>query len=138
MAISSTSFKEGNQVAVKPPKVVIRKFIEMLENAQNDSSVLCYEDACHSIKWRDSKCNYWSDKLPVFATLKKDIQSTIRRRINNGALTGGYNPTASIWRMKQLGETDLQNIDHTTKGKEIQSTYPESFRIIFDDGSKSD
>ena len=104
-----TRFKEGNKAAQKNPKVVIRKFREMLENAKNNEDVLSFQDACASINWRDSKCNYWASKLPVFATLKKDIQDTIVRRINKKTLKGDYNPTASIWRMKQLGEKDTQH-----------------------------
>ena len=119
MPLNQTSFKEGNKVAQKSPKVVLRKFNEMLENAQNDNDILCFQDACYSIGWRDSKVDYWVNKSAVFEKLKKDIQSAIIRRINKGALTGGYNPTASIWREKQLGETDSQNIDHTSKGEKI-------------------
>ena len=40
-----TSFKEGNQAAKKNPKIVIRKFFEMLELSKTDSEVLCFQDA---------------------------------------------------------------------------------------------
>lgn len=96
----------------KNPAIVLRKFKEMINNARTDDNILCFQDACHSIEWRDSKVNYWCDKIPIFATLKKDIQNIITRRINKGALTGDYQPTASIWRMKQLGETDEKVIDN--------------------------
>jgi len=39
--------------------------------------------------------------------------------VNKGAITNEMNPTASIWRMKQLGEKDQQYQDHTTKGEAI-------------------
>jgi len=107
-----TRFKIGNKAAQKNPKIVIRKFKEMLENARNDKDILSFQDACASIKWRDSKCNYWASRLPVFATLKKDVQDTIIRRINKSTLEGDYNATASIWRMKQLGEKDEKTVDN--------------------------
>lgn len=117
-----TSFKEGNQAAKKNPKIVIRKFFEMLELSKNDNDVLCFQDACKKINWRQSKVEYWVKKIPVFEMLKKDIQANIISRINKGALEGDYQPTASIWRQKQLGETESTNIDHTTKGNEINQT----------------
>ena len=113
-------FEIGNKAAKKEPKVVYRKFMEMYKNACDNNTILSYEDACYSIGWRDSKCNYWSDKLPVFATLKSDIQAAIRRRINKGALNGDFNPTASIWRQKQLGERDEKYLDHTSKGDKLE------------------
>jgi len=112
MSRESTQFKPGNKAAAKSPKVVFRKFKEMYLNAQIDNEILSYEDACASIGWRDSKCNYWSNKITVFATLKNDIQAAIRRRINKGALNNDFNPTASIWRMKQLGEKDEKVVDN--------------------------
>ena len=120
MAISSTSFKQGNKAAVKSPKIVIRKFKQMYENCKTDKNILCFEDACNSIGARGSKVDYWVNKLHVFETSTKDIQNTITSRINKGALTGEFNPTASIWRMKQLGERDSQNIDYTSKGERIR------------------
>lgn len=95
----------------KHPAVVLRKFSEMIKNSETDEEILCWQDACHSIGWRDSKVNYWCGKVPVFANLKSDVQNSIIRRINKGALTGDYQPTASIWRMKQLGELDEKSIN---------------------------
>lgn len=94
----------------KHPSVVLRKFSLMIENTKTDDSVLCWQDACHSIGWRCSKVEYWVNKIPIFENLKKDIQNIIISRVNKGALKGDYQPTASIWRMKQLGELDEKNI----------------------------
>lgn len=107
-----TSFKEGNQAAKKSPKIVIRKFNEMMDLAKNDDSILCFQDAYIRIGWRSSKIDYWINKLPVFGNIKKDIQQIIISRINRGTLTSKYNSTGGIWRMKQLGETDSQTIDN--------------------------
>lgn len=95
----------------KNPNVVIRKFLEMYRNAENDDEILCFQDACKSIGWRSSKVDYWVHKIPVFENLKKDIQNIIISRINKGALTSNLQATASIWRMKQLGEIDEKSVN---------------------------
>jgi hypothetical protein len=99
----------------KNPAVVLRKFKEMLYNAENDDTILCFQDACKSINWRDSKVNYWCRIIPIFATLKTDIQNRIISRINKNALNNDFNATSSIWRMKQLGELDQQFINQKSE-----------------------
>lgn len=49
--------------------------------------------------------------------LKAIIDAAIVARVNKGAIKGNYNATSSIWRCKQLGETDRQEIrtDNTTR-----------------------
>ena len=54
--------------------------------------------------------------------IKRDINDSIIRRINKGALKTTFNTTASIWRMKQLGEKDEQKTDITTNGKDVNNT----------------
>ena len=122
----ATQFKKGNKAAVKCPKVVIRKFQEMIENAKTDNSILCFQDACMSIEWRCSKVNYWCSQITVFASLKKDIQDIIISRINKNSLDGTFNPTASIWRMKMLGETDSSTINHQNDGGKFETP-----RVVF-------
>lgn len=108
---NKTSFpnQKGNK---KHPAVVLRKFSEIIENTKTDENILCFQDACLSIGWRSSKVEYWVKKIPVFENLKKDIQDIIISRVNNNALRNKFNATASIWRMKQLGEKDKQEIDN--------------------------
>jgi len=126
-----TRFKAGNKAAVKSPKIVIRKFKEMYENAKKDNTILCFQDACMSIEWRSSKVDYWVNKLPVFENIKKDIQNIITSRINKAALEGDYNPATSIWRMKQLGERDTQY-------QEVNSTVKQTNIISLGKGKKPD
>lgn len=95
----------------KHPGVVLRKFSEIIKNAKQSEDILCFQDACLSIGWRSSKVEYWTKKIPVFENLKKDIQDIIISRINKNALNNKFNATASIWRMKQLGEKDKQEIE---------------------------
>lgn len=96
----------------KNPRIVLRKFLEMLENAKVDDEILSFQDACASIKWRDSKVNYWCTQIAIFATLKTDIQNTIIRRVNKNALKNEFNATSAIWRQKQLGEIEKQEVDN--------------------------
>lgn len=116
MTMNSTSFKPGNKMAQKSPKIVVRKFNQMLENAKNDDEILCFQDACMSVGWRSSKVAYWTAKLPVFENLKKEISAIITARINKNALRGDFNATASIWRMKMLGESEVNTINHQNNG----------------------
>jgi len=118
---SSTSYpnQKNNK---KNPAIVLRKFKEMIANSKEDENILCFQDACASIEWRDSKVNYWCSIIPIFATLKTDIQNIIVSRINRGALKGDFNPTASIWREKQLGERDQQEIKQTNTNLDVKLT----------------
>lgn len=112
----------------KHPNVVYRKFSQMIKNTYDDENILCWQDACMSINWRDSKVNYWCGIIPVFATLKNDIQNIIISRINKNALNNDFNATASIWRMKQLGEKDKQEIENKNiniNTQEIRVNTPE-------------
>ena len=123
---NKTSFpNQKNWANKKPYKLVYRRFAEMLKNAETNDEILCLQDAYKSINWRYSKVDYWINKIPSLGKYKKDIQSAIISRINKKALqgekSGGFNATASIWRMKQLGEIDQSNIDHTTKGEKMAS-----------------
>jgi len=128
----ATRFKAGNTVAKKSPKVVIRKFFAMLENAKSEDEILSFQDACASIEWRDSKVNYWVRKLPVFATLKEDVQNVIIARINTKALKNEFNPTASIWRQKQLGEKDEKVVDNKSSdgSMSVSKLSPEAAKVI--------
>lgn len=131
MTNPATQFKKGNKAAVKSPKIVIRKFKEMLENAKTDRNILCFQDACLSIGWRSSKVDYWVNKISVFENIKKDIQDIITSRINKAALNGDFNPATSIWRMKQLGEKDTQY-------QEVKSDVKQTNIISLGQGKKPD
>lgn len=98
----------------KHPNVVMRKFIEMINNSMSDDDILCFQDACISVEWRPSKIDYWVNKIPVFEDIKKDIQNIIISRVNKNALKMKFNATAAIWRMKQLGEKDSSDLNFNT------------------------
>lgn len=109
---NSTSYPNQKNNAINP-KIVFRKFKEMKSNTETDEDILCFQDACKSVGWRYTKIEYWIKKIPSLDNYKKDIQNIIISRINRNALRNKYNPTASIWRMKMLGEYEVQKVEQT-------------------------
>lgn len=108
-------FQIGNKEAEKWTEEEARVIIEQMRaNATDDSKILCLQDATHSVQLYSSGLNYLLDKFPVFEAIKKDIQSIVTSRVNAKALTGEFNATASIWRMKQCGEKDVVETKNET------------------------
>lgn len=111
----ATRFKIGNKAAEKwVEDDVLDLFEKMYKNACEDSNILCFSDACYSVKMRDSHIAYLVKKFPVFENSKQDIQKRIVSRINKGALSQEYQATASIWRQKMLGERETTETINTT------------------------
>ena len=118
-----TRFKIGNKAAEKWSEEEVEKIIfDMRDNAETNDSVLCLQDAIRSVDLYSSSLNYLIDKFPVFENIKKDIQDIITARINKGALMGDFVPAPAIWRMKQLGEKDEQELNHKNNGGKFEST----------------
>ena len=85
-------FEIGNKEAEKWTEDEVYSLMEqMYENANVDSEILCFSDACNSIGYRDSHVDYFLKKFPVFEDHKKDIQKRIVSRVNKGALTNKMN-----------------------------------------------
>ena len=108
---NETSFtsesEKGNKAAEKwTESEAVNQFAEMYKNAQTDKDVLCLQDVYLKYEMRSSTFDYLINKFPVLEAFKKDMQNAITSRINRGAILGEFQQTASIWRMKQLGETD--------------------------------
>ena len=108
-------FAIGNKEAEKWSEEDVRLIIEqMRSNAENNEKILCLQDAIHSVNLYSSAMTYFMEKFHVFANIKKDIQEIITARINAKALSGEFNATASIWRMKQCGEKDVVETKNET------------------------
>lgn len=126
---NKTSFKEGNKAAeVWVYDIVNSLFLEMRKNAQESKDILCLQDAIHSVGLYSSGLDYLTNKFPDFLTIKKDIQDLIISRINKEALNNEFNATASIWRMKQLGEIDKKEIDNKHEIKDPSKIKKISFK----------
>lgn len=85
-------------------------FNEILKLSIESEDVLCIQEAV--IKSGIPRSTFYAlcKKHKVLDNIKKEINDAIISKINRQALTSKYNPTASIWRMKQLGEKDKQEI----------------------------
>jgi len=80
---------------------------------------------------------YLKDKFPELVHDYKRLTTKLESNCFSHSKKGTIKEATAIMNLKSNYHwTD--RLDQTTKDKEIQSTYPESFRIIFDDGSKSD
>lgn len=120
-------FEIGNKAALKWTEDDVRSIFEkMLHNTKHNDDILCIQDAIMSVDLYRSSVDYLLDKFPVFGKIKEDINDAIISRINKGALTGQFNPTASIWRMKQSGERDTSEINHQNNGGKFDQP-----RIVF-------
>ena len=96
-------------------------FLKALKYANDDNDCLCIQDAIYYIKLPSSTFYNLIKRFSELEYIKRDINDSIIRRINKGALKTTFNTTASIWRMKQLGENDSINTDVTTNGKDIST-----------------
>jgi hypothetical protein len=89
-------------------------FLNMLEYAKTDDC-LCIQDAVLNENLPISTFYSLIKQHKDLEDIKKDIDAAIISKVNKGGLTGDFNPTASIWRMKQLGERDERDINSNIK-----------------------
>lgn len=57
----------------------------------------------------------YAEKYPELEDIKQQMNDAIIANINKGALKGNFNPASAIWRMKNLGERDRQELDVAVK-----------------------
>ena len=93
-------------------------FQNMVEEAKK-GKFLSVQEAVMLCPYSRQAFYYLCERFKELDILKKELNDIIIANVNRKALEGDYNPTASIWRMKQLGERDEKAIDHTTKGEVI-------------------
>ena len=96
-------------------------FLKALKYANDDNDCLCIQDAIYYIKLPSSTFYNLIKRFSELDDIKRDINDSIIRRINKGALKTTFNTTASIWRMKQLGESETINTDVTSNGKDVST-----------------
>lgn len=112
-------FTKGHTQSLKyTEEEAVEKFEEVLVQAKK-KDCLSIQEAIINSSLPYSSFYYLLDKFPNLESIKKEIEIHVLARINKGSLTGEYNPTAGIWRMKQLGEKDEKHQDITSGGKEI-------------------
>lgn len=109
-------FEEGNKAAEKwTEDDALKAFNEMLEFTMNTIDVLSVQQAYIDYGMHSATYYYLQEKFPVLESIKKGINDVIIARVNNGALNNDYQATASIWRMKQLGEIDSKEVKSDNK-----------------------
>ena len=110
---------EGNRYAQKHSlDEWEEKFQEVYESSKK-GKFLSLQEAWIESDIRPSTAKWLVKNYEVLAAIKKDINEAIISTINRGSLKEGMNPTASIWRMKQLGETDRQEVVQTNVNTEV-------------------
>ncbi len=88
-------------------------FWEMFEDVRDDKEMLCVQDV-YLNKGIPESTYYWLiNNYNTVADIAKDIKAVLLSRINKGSLKGDLVSTPSIWRMKQLGEKDKQEVVNT-------------------------
>ena len=108
-----TRFKEGNTASLKYTKErAVEILTELIKRAKSNEWYSLQEIILENEDLIPYASFYYIiDKFPDLEIYKKQLHSIVIAKINKGAIKGDMNPTACIWRMKQLGEKDKQEID---------------------------
>lgn len=121
-------FKEGNEAAKKWTE---EDLIDIFNDCYNEvyqtrgltNSYLSIEDVLIYVKnqYKMSSSTFYAKAKsnPVLEDIKKDIHTLLISTINKGAITGDFNATGCIWRMKQLGERDPDKAERTEALKDF-------------------
>lgn len=112
-------FQLGNKLAERYTLETAIDAFETVYNEAKKHDCLSMQEAIINSDIRSSTFYHLLDRFPVLESIKKECELLVLSRINKGALIGDYNPTAGIWRMKQLGEKDEKHQDFTSNGKTI-------------------
>ena len=107
-------FVIGNKDAEKWNEEESRKLFISIRELCTQSNVNSLQDAIIKAGYYSSGFYYLLDKFPVLESIKKDCLDIIVAGVNQSALDGTFNPTASIWRMKQCGEKDVVETKNET------------------------
>lgn len=124
---------KGNKYAqVYTFEEAFEKFKEMLEYSATDDC-LCVQDAFLHVKMPSSTFYYLTESYKELEDIKKDIDANVISKINRKALKGEFQPTASIWRMKQLGEKDKTEVENKNYNHEIKPITKEELKELDDE-----
>lgn len=117
---NKTSVKEGEKLAEKYSIELATELMEdLMEEVERTLPLSLQAAVLKSKVMTYSTFYYLLDKFPKLVKYKKRIFANVIYVINEGALKGELNATAGIWRMKQSGETDKQEIEQTNINLEV-------------------
>ena len=101
-------------------------FIIGAEYASNNEDCLCIQDVFIHMEMPCSTFNLLVRQHDVLSSIKESMQASIISRVNKKALESGFAAAPAIWRLKQMGESDQQNINLTSNGKSLPDWMDES------------
>ena len=111
---------KGNQYTRKyTEEEATEIFLRGAEWAKSSEDCLCLEDVILHLDIPASSFYYLVKEYNVLESIKKEMHIAIISRINKGAVNSEYAAAPAIWRLKQMGESDQQNINVTSNGKEL-------------------
>lgn len=115
-------FQPGNKCASEwTLENALPRFEDALKFALDDEkNCLCMQEAIMYSGIPSSTFYYLTDNHTVLESIKRQINDAIIIRVNKGAITGQYKETASIFRMKQLGERDKVDVNHMNDGGKFE------------------
>lgn len=127
---NSTSFKLGHKEAEKWTKEdSISAFEELIEYADVNKS-LSIQSAIIKSKIIPFRTFYYLlEKFPILHSYKKELENVVITTVNDMAILGEGNPTACIWRMKQLGERDEVVNNHQNNGKSFEFNIKDLYNV---------
>lgn len=87
-------------------------FKEIIEEAKK-GKYLSIQEAVMLSPYERGIFYYLCDRFKDLDNIKKELNDIIIAIVNRKGLEGEFNATSSIWRMKQLGETDKTEVSST-------------------------
>jgi len=111
---------KGNQYTRKyTEEEAVRLFTEGLEWAKSSEDCLCIQDIILHTGIPTTTFFDLPKQFDVLKSIKKDMHSAIISRINKGAVNSEFAAAPAIWRLKQMGESEQQNINVTSNGQSL-------------------
>ena len=111
--------EKGNRYAEKHSIEEWKDIFEDIYKKAIKGKYLSLQQAFIESDVRPSTYKWLVNKYEVLANIKNDIADAVAMKINKGGLNGDFNPAMSIWRLKQLGEVDKQEIEQKTTTVEL-------------------
>ena len=126
-------FVEGNEEQLKYSlETAKNSFMGILDFALQNKSYSVEEAIIMSGIIPYSTFYHLLKRYPELEAIKQDIFSVIRMHVNRLGMDGHINATLSIWRLKQLGETDKQERIIEDKRDNVKNLFPTDDELMDD------
>ena len=106
---------KGSSLNQKYDKEEVFAIFERLAKACIEGEYLSLQECQMNSGMRPRSFYVYAEKYPELEDLKRQMNDGIIANVNRMGLEGKFNPTAAIWRMKNLGEKDRQEVDMNVK-----------------------